>query len=106
MAAVASERQNLLSGSRIELWSFYHCQTGTREPHYADEVPSENKMYKFLSIMGCIFSTPIALLCCIPIIRSLKKVHVCLFSCLYTYIVNIHYIISFSLIYVPGMGLV
>lgn len=69
----SSDRQSLLNG-RIELWSYYNYNTCSRHSYYADEVPSEIKLYKVLTTVGCIFATPINLLCCIPTIRSLEKV--------------------------------
>ena len=49
--------------------------------YYADDLPFAAKLFTVLTVLGSIFSTPIILFCCIPNIRSIKKVCNC--DCVY-----------------------
>ena len=46
----------------------------TKYYYYADDLPCAAIMYTFLSVIGSIIATPLILLCCIPTIKSIKKV--------------------------------
>lgn len=52
----------------------WYGQSGAPYYYYADDLPFAAKLYKFLSVIGSILSTPIILLCCLPTIESIKKV--------------------------------
>lgn len=60
---------------RLVLLEWYNHQTGVPTYYYADSLPFAAKLYTFLSVIGSILSTPIILLCCLPTIKSIKKVH-------------------------------
>ena len=42
--------------------------------YYTDGLPGAAKLYKVLTVIGCILSTPVILLCCLPNLKSIKKV--------------------------------
>lgn len=75
-----AESQYMRNG-KIVLFSCFNWQTCVREYYYADRVPCEIKVYTVLSVLACILATPIALLCCIPTVLSLKR-YVCYEQCL------------------------
>ena len=42
--------------------------------YYADELPRYILLFKVLTVLCFVFTTPLSLLCCLPIIFTLKKV--------------------------------
>jgi hypothetical protein len=60
--------------TRVILLEWYNPNTGIPYYYYADELPCEAKMYRVLSVIGSIIATPLILLCCIPNLKSIKKV--------------------------------
>ena len=63
-----------MSNGKIVLFSFFNCQNCETEYYYADRLPCEIKVFRVLAVLACILATPIALLCCVPAVLSLKKV--------------------------------
>ena len=47
---------------------------GIMHYYYADELPGYIFLFKVLAVLCFVFATPLSLLCCLPIIFSLKKV--------------------------------
>ena len=60
---------------RVVLKEVIDFKYGTTHYYYADDLPCAAKLYTFLSVIGSIIATPLILLCCIPTIKSIKKVH-------------------------------
>jgi len=48
--------------------------TGIMHYYYADELPRYILLFKVLAVLWFVFATPLSLLCCLPIIFTLKKV--------------------------------
>ena len=67
------------SGDRIVLAAFKQHGAGNAPPYcyYADRLPFSIKLYTVLAVVACFFATPLALLCCIPIMRYNAKVRTC-----------------------------
>ena len=67
------------AGERIVLSAVVDYKYGTTHYYYADDLPGAAKLYTFLSVIGSITATPLILLCCIPTVKSIKKVqNVCI----------------------------
>jgi hypothetical protein len=63
--------------TRVPLKEWYDLEygyDGQIHYHYADELPCAFKLYTVLSVIGSIIATPLILLCCIPNLKSIKKV--------------------------------
>jgi hypothetical protein len=60
--------------TRVTLMAWNNYKTGTTTYYYADELPCEVKLYTVLSVIGSIIATPLILLCCIPNLKSIKRV--------------------------------
>ena len=59
----------------LTLLEWYHYSSPQGYFYYDDELPCAVKLYTALSVVASIISTPLVLLCCLPTIASLKKVH-------------------------------
>ena len=71
---MASEDGKRNGKTRVPLKAWHDLEYGTTHYYYADELPCEAKMYTVLSVIGSIIATPLILLCCIPNLKSIKKV--------------------------------
>jgi hypothetical protein len=60
--------------TRVPLKEWYDLESGRTYYYYADELPGAFKLYTVLSVIGSIIATPLILLCCIPNLKSIKKV--------------------------------
>ena len=67
------------AGGRILLKVTYSPDGGIARHYYADGLPGAAKLYTVLSVLGSITATPLILLCCIPTVKSIKKVHFSMF---------------------------
>ena len=65
-----------LHNGRLTLLKWQNAQSAGPTYYYADDLPYAAKLYTVLSVFGSILSTPLVLLCCIPTIKSIKKVHI------------------------------
>ena len=59
---------------RVVLMDWTDFMYGATGAYYADDLPCAAKMYTVLSVIGSIIATPFILLCCIPTVKSIKKV--------------------------------